>query len=72
MEPQKTGIAVIADLPSLQDIFYHDYDADDECDESLELGDSEGKSPFSLNQTEFSLKQFAKWMGQANYSVFNK
>jgi len=36
------------------------------------LGGAEGKPPISLKQTEFSLKQFAKRMGQPNYSTFNK
>jgi hypothetical protein len=33
---------------------------------------AEGKPPISLKQTEFSLKQFAKTMGQPNYSAFNE
>jgi hypothetical protein len=36
------------------------------------LGGAEGKPPVSLKQTKFSLKQFAKRMGQANYSAFKK
>jgi hypothetical protein len=36
------------------------------------LGGAEGKAPISLKQTEFSLKQFAKRMGQPNFSTFNK
>jgi len=51
---------------------YDVYDADDESDDSSHLGGEEGKPPISLKQTEFSLKQFAKRMGQANYSAFNK
>jgi len=48
------------------------YDAADETDDLSDVGGVEGKPPISLKQTEFSLKQFAKRMGQANYSVFNK
>jgi hypothetical protein len=59
-------------LPPLPEISYHEYDADDKSDDSSDLGRAEGKSPVSLKQTEFSLKQFAKRMGQANYSAFNK
>ena len=51
---------------------YDEHDADDQRDDSLDLGGAEGKPPVSLKQTEFSLKQFAKKMGQANYSAFNK
>ena len=29
-------------------------------------------TPLTLKQSEFSLKQFAKRMGQANYSAYNK
>jgi len=53
-------------------ISYNEYDADDESDDSSNLGGAEGKPPVSLKQPEFSLKQFAKRMGQANYSAFNK
>jgi hypothetical protein len=36
------------------------------------LGAAEGKALISLKQTEYSLKQFAKRMGQPNFSAFNK
>jgi len=39
---------------------------------TLDLGSAEGKSIVSLKQTAFSLTQFAKRMGQANYSAFTK
>jgi hypothetical protein len=64
-ERRKTDVARIADLPPLPDISYHKYDADDESDDLSDLGGAEGKPPVSLKQTEFSLKQFAKRMGQA-------
>jgi len=51
---------------------YDEYDAADESIDLLDLGGAEGTPPISLNQTEFSLKKFAKRMGQANYSAFNK
>ena len=51
---------------------YNNYDTADESDDSSDLGDAEGKPSISLKQTEFSLKQFAKRMGQANYSAFDK
>ena len=56
----------------MPEIYDDEYDADDEGDDLLDLGGGEGKPPDSLKQTEFSLKQFAKRMGQANYSAFNK
>jgi hypothetical protein len=51
---------------------YHAYVAADESDDSSDLGSAEGKPPISLKQMEFSLKQFAKRMGQPNFSTFNK
>jgi hypothetical protein len=55
----------------LPEISYKEYDGDDESDDSSDLGGVEGKPPVSLKQTEFSLKQFAKWRSQANYRAFN-
>ena len=71
-EPWKTDVAGIADLPPLPELSYDENDAAEESDDSSDLGGAEGKPPISLKQTEFSLKQFAKRMGQANYSAFNK
>ena len=65
-------MAGIADLPSLPEISYDEFDADAESDDSSDLGGAEGKAPISLKQTEFSLKKFAKRMGQPNFSAFNK
>ena len=71
-EPRRTDVAGIADLPPLPEISYDEFDADYESDDSSDLGGAEGKAPISLKQTEFSLKQFAKRMGQPNFSAFNK
>ena len=71
-EPRKTDVAGIADLPLLAEISYDECDADDASDDSSNLGGAEGQPPVSLKQTEFSFKQFAKRMGQANHSAFNK
>jgi hypothetical protein len=51
---------------------YHEYDAADERDDLLDTGGAKGKPPISLKQTEFSLKQFVKRMGQPSFSTFNK
>ena len=51
---------------------HDDYNADDESDDSLDLRGAEREPTVSLKQTKFSLKQFAKRIGQANYSAFNK
>jgi hypothetical protein len=67
-----TDVAGIADLPPLQEISYDQYDVENESDDSSDLGGAAGKAPISLKQTEFSLKQFAKRMGQPNFSAFNK
>jgi len=72
VEPRKTDVPRIADLSPLPEISYDKYDADDGSDDSSDLRGAEGKPPVSLKQTEFSLKQFANRMGQANYSAFNK
>jgi hypothetical protein len=41
-------------------------------EDSSDFGVAQCKPPVSLKQTEFSFKQFAKYMVQANYSAFNK
>jgi len=71
-ELQKTPVAGIADLPTLLEISYDEYDAADESHDLSDLGSAEGKPPISLKHPEFSLMQFAKRMEQANYSTFNK
>jgi hypothetical protein len=59
-------------LPQLPEIIYYQYDAENESDDSSDLGGAEGKALISLKQMEFSLNQFAKRMGQPNFSAFNK
>jgi len=71
-EPRKTDVAGIADLPLLPEMSCDEYDAANESDDSSDWGSAEGKPLISLKQTEFSLKQFANRMGQANYSASNK
>jgi hypothetical protein len=65
-------VAGIADLPPLPEISYDEFDADAESDDLSDLGGAEGKAPTSLRPTEFSLTEFAKRMGQLNFSAFNK
>jgi len=67
----KKAVRMIVDLLPIPDICYDNYDADDESDDSLDFGGAEGKPLVSLKQTEFSLKQFAKRMRQANHSAYN-
>jgi hypothetical protein len=67
-EPRKRDVAGIADLPPLPEMSYDEYHAADESDDCLDSG----KPPLSLKQTEFSLKQFAKRMGQLNFGTFQK
>jgi len=71
-ELRRTDIEGIADWPPLPDIAYDEFDSDYESDDSSDLGWAEGKAPISLEQTEFSLKQFARRMGQPNFSAYNK
>jgi hypothetical protein len=56
----------------LPEIFYDQYDEEYESDNLSDLGGAEGKAPISLKQKEFTLKQFAKRMGQPNFSRINK
>jgi len=72
VDPLTTDVARIAELPPLPELSYDEYDADDESNDSSDLCGANGIPPVSLKQTEFSLKKFAKRMGQANYSAFNK
>jgi hypothetical protein len=65
-------VAWIVDLPPLPEISYDEIDADAESDDLSDLGGAKGKAPISLKQREFSLKQFAKRMGQPNFIAFNK
>ena len=71
-EPQLTDVTAFAELPPLPEMSYDQYDAADESDDLSDWGGAEGKPPIRLKQTEFSLKQFAKRMGLANFSEFNK
>ena len=68
----KIDVAGIVDLPPFLEMCYIKYDEADESDNLSDLGGAEGEPTISLKQTKFSLKQFAKRMGQANYSAFNK
>jgi len=68
----KTHVTQIADLTPVRAISDTEHDADTVSNDSLDLGRAEGKPPISLKQTEYSLKQFAKKMGQGNYSVVNR
>jgi len=71
-DQRRTDVAGIADLPPLPAIAYDEFDADAESDDSSDLGGAKGKASLSLKQTDFSLNQFAKRMGQPNFSTFNE
>jgi hypothetical protein len=51
---------------------YNKDDLVDDTHDSSDLGGGEVKHAISLQRTEFSLKHFAKMLGQANYNAFNK
>jgi len=72
VETRNTDVTVIGDLSPWPEMSYNEYDADDESDDSSDLGGAEGKPPISQKQTEFSVKQLAKRMGQANSSACNR
>jgi len=72
VELSRRDVAGIAGLPPVPEISYDEYDADYESHNSSYMGGAKGKAPISLNQTEFSLKQFAKRMGLSHFSIFNK
>jgi len=71
-ELRKPDVAGIVDLPPVGEISYDQYDADYESDDSSDLGGAEGTASISLKQTEFFWRQFARRMGQPNFSAFNK
>jgi len=71
-EPGRADVDGIANLPPWPEISYDEYDAEYESDDSLNLGGAEGKARISFKQTEFSLKQFAKRMGQPDCGTFHK
>ena len=72
MEPLNTDVARMADLHRLPEMTYNDYDSVDRSNDSSDWGSAETQLPISLKQTKFSLKRFAKGMGQANYSALNE
>jgi len=67
----RTDVAGIVDLAPLSEILYDEFDADHDRDYSSDLGGAVVKAPISLKQTQYSLKQYAKRMGQPNCSIFN-
>ena len=69
---QKTDVTRIQDLNPFTEVFYDKYNTDNVISNSLAFGGVEVTIPLRLNQTDFSLKQFAKRMEQPNYSTFNK
>jgi hypothetical protein len=71
-ELPKTDIAMIVELPPLPEISYTNYDANDDSTDSSDLGSAEDTPIISHKQTEYSVMQFLKQMGQANYSAFTK
>jgi len=71
-EPWNTDVARTADLPPMPEISSDDYYAVDKSDDHWTSGGAECKPAVSLEQTEFFFKQFAKRMGQSNYSAFNE
>jgi hypothetical protein len=71
-EPCRTNVAGIAELPPLPEISCDEFDVHDKSDDSSESGGSKGIAQICLKQTQFSLMQFAKRMGQPNFGAFNK
>ena len=72
VESRRTDVARIGDLPPLPEIRYDEYDAEYASDDLSDLGGANGKAPISLKQMEFSLKQFAKRMGQPKLQYFQQ
>jgi hypothetical protein len=72
LEPRRTDVPGYEDLPKLPEISYEKFDSAVEGDDLSDLGGAEGKASISLKQMEITLKQFAKRMGQPNFSAFNK
>jgi hypothetical protein len=57
MEPRKTDVARIADLPPLPETSYNEYNADDESNDSSDLGGAEGIPQVSLKDVAGQLKR---------------
>jgi len=64
-------VAGSADIPPLPAILYDEWDADYDNNNLSDWCGAKGKAPMSLKQMEFSLMQYAKRMGQPNFSTFN-
>ena len=71
-EPQTAELLWIGVLRKIPEFSKDGYDSKDLTNDLSDLGSAEGKPPLSLKQTEFTLNQFSKMIGQANYSVFNQ
>jgi hypothetical protein len=72
VEPCRTDVARIADLPPSPVISDDKYDADNDSEYLPNLGGAEMGATIRWKQTEFSLKQFAKRIMQPKSSTFNK
>jgi hypothetical protein len=68
----ETGVTRVANWPPILEISFNDHDADAASNNSLALDTAECKPPGGLKHPKFSSKQFAKRMGQGNYSAFDK
>jgi len=59
-------------VAQLQDNSQDEFDTDYESDDLSNLGGAEVKALISLKQMQLSLRQFAKRMGQPNFTMFDK
>jgi hypothetical protein len=72
VETRLGAVVGIADLPPLPETCTDDCDVDNVHDNLLDLGGGKDQPSIRMKQNEFSWKQFAKRIGYANYSLFNK
>jgi len=57
--------------PSLTELYYNQYEADDKSNNLLNLCGVEAQAPISLMHADFTSKQFAQRLEQSNYCMFN-
>lgn len=70
-EPYSTDNARISDSPPLPGILYYTYYTDYKRDYLSNIRCVQTNASIGRKPMQFSLKLFAKWMGQPNFSTFN-
>lgn len=67
-----TDATGVVDCPPVVQLFQNEFNTDDGCNNLQDNCGAKAKAPMGHKYTEFSVKQFAKSMGQRNFSSFSK